>query len=223
MLGRPFEWDAAEAAARPQAECRRIGQAVRLALVDNGCNSALINHCALNTYWLPEGRGEASSLRGEASRVAWSSSPGRVVAGQTGPGAFAGIVVSAAPGQVAAAAAATAATAAAVTASGAAGTVTIGAPNSIVLRSASTALQATASAGGLAAGRRLTGGNGAISVAGAPGTAPLPLPDLAVTLSGAASVDEDATFTITYEITGDDAGTVTDITIDWGDGTVEDV
>lgn len=50
-----------------------------------------------------------------------------------------------------------------------------------------------------------------------------PALDITLSLSGDAAVDEDATYTLTYTISGADAGEVTGIEIDWGDGTTTNV
>jgi hypothetical protein len=65
---RPDQWDASDVVRRSFAGCRRSGDDKKFTgLYDNGCSSSLINQCALNTYWLPEGYGKDLDIGEPAS------------------------------------------------------------------------------------------------------------------------------------------------------------
>jgi hypothetical protein len=194
-----------------------------LALLDNHCNSAVVNHCALNSYWIPEGRGDTFVPVGAtAGVVRWSGRPGTVSTSQHGDAAgVAPVLLSQALGAVSAGARVTASGAAQGNAVGAIGLVVIGAANSIVMRGLPGAAVAVGFAGTVDRGFSARGAVGTVVAAGQIGTAPTPAPDLEVAATGAESVDEDAVYTLTYTISGGDAGDVTSIHIDWGDGNSE--
>lgn len=55
---RSAEWHATDVQRRAITSCfRTVPRVIQIGLIDNHCNSSLVNLCALNTYWLPEGRG----------------------------------------------------------------------------------------------------------------------------------------------------------------------